>query len=98
METKSAAATTSSASNNLLGQGNSDWIKKAKSTLLDMSTSDSQVLDFMMKELGSGEADPLKQQAIAYLMNARNNLVTLISNVISTIMRGRDAVVRNINS
>ena len=72
------------------------WLDKAKSTMLSFSTSDSDVLEFMMKTFNDPNVSEAKKQAIQYLLSLRTELSTLISNIMRQLFDGANAIIRNI--
>lgn len=74
------------------------WQKTAKSTLLNMSTSDADILKYINAEIGGENVSVARQQSITYLLGMRNQIATMLSNVLRTITDGGNQIIRNIRA
>ena len=74
------------------------WQKSARDTLLNMNTTDADVLKFISAELDGGNVSVARQQAITYLIGMRTQLAAMISNVVRTLIDGGNQIIRNIRS
>ena len=74
------------------------WLADARGKILSMSTSDGDILEFMMKTLNDPNVSDARRQAVQYLTSLRVQTVTLMSNILRQIFDGTTAVIRNIRS
>lgn len=64
--------------------------------LLDLSTSDKEVIEIMQKKFGRDDLSFSQQQELQYLFSVRQQKVSLISNLLRSIFDTASNVVRNI--
>ena len=74
------------------------WADGAKKTLMNLGTSDSNVYEFMVSEFTSKDSSPQRQQILMYLMGKRQEMTTLMSNMIRMISDGANNIIRNIRA
>lgn len=74
------------------------WQEEAKGKLLNLSTSNADVLDFIMETAGDPNVSPARQQALNYLISLRTQMVTMLSNIMRTIFDGGNSIIRNMRA
>ena len=93
-ETQANAKTTSTTKKTT--QTLDQWKADAKKKLLDMSTSNSDILDFITAAAQDDKSSAAKMQAINFLINVRSEIATLITNTMRTMFDTSAAIIHNI--
>ncbi len=81
------------AKNNLDG-----WKNDAKSRILNLSTSNTDILDFITSAAQDDKNSQAKMQCLNYLLNMRAEIGNLLTNALKTMFDTSAAVVRNMRS
>lgn len=91
--------TVSSTANNPISSSvDKQWTDNAKKVLMNMNTSDSKVYDFITQEFTSKDTSPQRQQILMYLLGQRQQITTLMSNMLRMIADGASQIIRNIRA
>lgn len=77
------------------GTGKNGIDEGTREKLLDLSTSNREVLDLVQQKFGQEELTPLQQQELQYLFSVRQQKTSLISNVLRSLFDSISTVVRN---
>lgn len=93
-----AVQSSTSANNPINSNVDKAWTDNAKKILMNMNTSDSKVYDFISKEFTSNETSPQRQQVMMYLLGQRQQMTSLLSNMLRMIADGASQIIRNIRA
>lgn len=66
--------------------------------ILNLSTSNNEVMDIIRRTFDSGDTNPGEQQLIISALSQRSQLVQALSNGYRTLYDGMSAVIRNIRA
>ncbi len=77
------------------GEGRNGVDTNTREKLLDLSTSNREVLDIVQRKFGQDDLTPLQQQELQYLFSVRQQKTSLISNVLRSLFDSISAIVRN---
>lgn len=99
MATVSSSTQNSQAINNPINSTmDKAWSDNAKKVLMNMNTSDAKVYDFITKEFTSSDTSPQRQQVMMYLLGQRQQVTSLLSNMLRMIADGASQIIRNIRA
>lgn len=70
----------------------------ARDKILDLSTSNNEVLELMQKKFGRDDLTPMQQQELQFLFSQRQQKVSLFSNMIRALFDTLSNIVRNIRA
>ena len=76
--------------------GNKGIDRATRDKILDLGTSDQEVLDLMQTRYGKEDLTPLQQNELQFLFSRRQQNATLLSNLIRAFFDTASNVVRNI--
>lgn len=94
-----ATVSNAQASNNPINSNiDKTWSDNAKKVLMNMNTSDAAVYDFITKEFTSSDTSAQRQQVMMYLMGQRQQMTSLLSNMLRMIADGANQIIRNIRA
>ncbi len=72
------------------------WKRDAESKLLNMSTSNHDILDYIITASQDKNFSEAKMQAINYLINLRAQICNMVTNTLKTLFDGARAIIANI--
>jgi hypothetical protein len=92
------SSTSATANNPINSNMDKAWSDNAKKVLMNMNTSDSKVYDFISNEFTSKDTSPQRQQVMMYLLGQRQQITSLLSNMLRMIGDGANQIIRNIRA
>lgn len=72
--------------------------KEAKAKLLNLNTSNEEVIDFITKELSGDDVSIAKQTAIQQLLEMRSQIASAMSNMMRSIYETSQNIIGNLRS
>ena len=94
----SSKESSSKASKDVDPKNYDDWVKKAKSTLVSLDSSQEDVINFLTKTYKDGKASSNQLQLVQTFLSMRRETTEFLSNAYKTLSEGALSVIRNMRS
>lgn len=72
-----------------------EWNSKAENLLLNMSSSNEDVMDFVNQTMTDNGSSPMHMQMLQYYLNMRMQIASMMSNLMKTMHDTAYAIIQN---
>ncbi|MBL7663351.1 hypothetical protein JNK13_11430 [bacterium] len=73
-------------------------MKRAQDLMLNLHTTDKQILSFMQNVMSSGKASPELMMQLQKMQDMRNNMISMLSNMIKSASDTMRSIVSNMRN
>ncbi len=71
------------------------WIRDQRETFMNLATSNYDIMKQMMNELSAEDLSPAKQFALQQLMEERNRMIAMVTNLIKSLGESARMIINN---